>query len=219
MFMSADTMAYLVSLGLSGEQMVELVQRIAADAEAVSGPRKSNAERQARFRARKAEQEASVTNNVTCNATDNVTTPCPPSFPPRPPQTPTHTPGYILPARGVALAKPNGFARFWEAYPRKIGKGAAEKAYRAACAKIGGPDPPGVLLAALERVKATWREPEFIPHPSTWLNQSRWEDEPETQIAEGQNANRAPALQPKTVARLENYRRAFAGAQVAADSG
>ena len=36
-----------------------------------------------------------------------------------------------LPSKPPALtanAKPNGFARFWEAYPRKVGKGAAEKA-------------------------------------------------------------------------------------------
>jgi hypothetical protein len=27
-----------------------------------------------------------------------------------------------------------------------------------------------------------WKDPQFIPHPSTWLNERRWEDEPTTPI-------------------------------------
>jgi hypothetical protein len=79
----------------------------------------------------------------------------------------------------LPFAKPNGFDRFWEAYPRKTGKGGARKAFAKALLKIGGADPQAALMVALERVKPTWTEGRYIPHPATWLNDERWEDEPE----------------------------------------
>jgi len=35
------------------------------------------------------------------------------------------------------------------------------------------------LLAALAKHNASrqWNDPQFIPHPATWLNQHRWADE------------------------------------------
>jgi len=68
------------------------------------------------------------------------------------------------------------FARFWEAYPSKVGKGAAEKAF----AKIKpSPDLVAQMLDAVGWQAKTkqWQEG-FIPNPATWLNQRRWEDEP-----------------------------------------
>jgi hypothetical protein len=71
-----------------------------------------------------------------------------------------------------------GFDQFWAAYPRKVSKAAAEKAW----AKIA-PDAAqlAVILAAVEAHKASekWRKDagEFIPYPATWLNGRRWEDE------------------------------------------
>jgi hypothetical protein len=68
--------------------------------------------------------------------------------------------------------------RFWPAYPRKVGKANAMKAFL----KIG-PDVETVtrMLGAL-RVQTQsdqWRRDngQFIPHPATWLNGRRWEDE------------------------------------------
>jgi uncharacterized protein YdaU (DUF1376 family) len=73
-------------------------------------------------------------------------------------------------------ASPSGFAEFWAAYPKKIGKGAAEKAFKSA--RINGHMPD--LLAAIEAQKQSdqWRKDggQFIPNPATWLNQRRWED-------------------------------------------
>ena len=77
-------------------------------------------------------------------------------------------------------AKLKGFAAFWAAYPRKVGKRKAESAYTAAIGRAGGDDPGGTILAGLDRAKRSrdWRrEPEFIPHPTTWLNRDGWEDE------------------------------------------
>ncbi len=75
-------------------------------------------------------------------------------------------------------AKPDdGFAEFWAAYPRKIGRKAALKAWQHADDR----PPLADILAAIERAKASaaWRKDngQFIPHPSTWLNQGRWADE------------------------------------------
>lgn len=96
-----------------------------------------------------------------------------------------------------ARATDDGFERFWQAYPRKVGKLAARKAYAVAVRKVAGPDPPGLLIEAVERAKPFWTDPRFIPHPATWLNQGRWDDEPE------------PARTP----RQANLDRAFRAAQ------
>jgi hypothetical protein len=70
------------------------------------------------------------------------------------------------------------FARFYAVYPRKIGRKAAERAWGKALKD--GAD-PAVLVAAAQRFAAVraGQDPKFTPHPATWLNQGRWEDEPE----------------------------------------
>ena len=68
------------------------------------------------------------------------------------------------------------FERFWQAYPRKVGKQAARRAFARADVSLQR------LLEALEQQKADpqWQRENgrYIPHPVTWLNQGRWEDEP-----------------------------------------
>jgi hypothetical protein len=65
------------------------------------------------------------------------------------------------------------FEYFWEAYPEKIGKKSAFESYK----KCGQTN--DVLLGAIERQKYSdkWRNG-YIPNPTTWLNQGRWDDEP-----------------------------------------
>ena len=67
------------------------------------------------------------------------------------------------------------FETFWAAYPKKVGKGPAEAAW--ANAKLPELD---VILKAVHKAKHSndWIKDrgEYIPHPSTWLNQRRWED-------------------------------------------
>lgn len=71
------------------------------------------------------------------------------------------------------------FTEFWKYYPRKVGKNAAWRAWQ----KI---NPDSDLLATMLTVLA-WQSQQdawlrdggrFIPHPATWLNQGRWQDEP-----------------------------------------
>jgi len=75
-------------------------------------------------------------------------------------------------------ATPDGFAEFYSAYPKKVGRPAAEKAFRQA--KINGHLPD--VLDDIERRLSTgeWSidKRQFIPNPATYLNQRRWEDEP-----------------------------------------
>lgn len=71
------------------------------------------------------------------------------------------------------------FARFWTAYPRKEAKQTAIKAFE----RIKPDDATlDAMLSNIARSKesAQWQEDggRFIPHPATWLNQRRWEDEP-----------------------------------------
>lgn len=70
------------------------------------------------------------------------------------------------------------FDRFWKQYPKKVAKAAAEKAWRKLKATN---DLEATILRAIDAHKATekWQENggAFIPHPASWLNQRRWEDE------------------------------------------
>ena len=70
------------------------------------------------------------------------------------------------------------FDRFWKAYPKRKGKGAALKAFT----KLKVTDEMlETMLAAIEAQKKTaqWQKEggQYIPMPSTWLNQMRWEDD------------------------------------------
>lgn len=70
------------------------------------------------------------------------------------------------------------FYQFWNSYPRKTAKSVALKAWL----KLNpGEDLIITLMAALEVHKKNpdWEKEDgkFIPHPATWLNQKRWEDE------------------------------------------
>lgn len=69
------------------------------------------------------------------------------------------------------------FDRFYQMYPRKVGKGAAKKAFFLALKKSSAQK---IIDAALEYNRAcAGKDKKFIPHPSTWLNQERWDDEVE----------------------------------------
>ena len=70
------------------------------------------------------------------------------------------------------------FEKFWDVYPHKVGKKPAKLVW----GKIKPDD--GLLekiLSAVEKHKQSrqWQQKQFIPNPSTWLNQERWKDEVE----------------------------------------
>lgn len=71
----------------------------------------------------------------------------------------------------------NDFRLIWSAYPKKVGKIAAWRAWK----KTSKIRPPiEKVLFALEAWKKSeqWTKDggQFIPNPATWLNQGRWDD-------------------------------------------
>ncbi|MGW3166949.1 hypothetical protein ACWC9Q_29645 [Streptomyces sp. NPDC001142] len=72
------------------------------------------------------------------------------------------------------------FAEFWAAYPRKVAKGTARAAWAKALKR--GADPAQVIAAATRSAahhRTAQTETRYIPHPATWLNGERYDDEPE----------------------------------------
>jgi hypothetical protein len=71
------------------------------------------------------------------------------------------------------------FGEFWAAYPKKVGKIDARRAFD----KIKGmAELFPLIMAAVERNKTgnpQWRKDngQFIPQPATWLNRGGWDDE------------------------------------------
>lgn len=70
----------------------------------------------------------------------------------------------------------DGFASFWNAYPKKKGKEAAVKAW----AKVPA-DAHEFILASLAKQSQskewTKEEGQYIPLPATWINGKRWQDD------------------------------------------
>lgn len=84
------------------------------------------------------------------------------------------------------------FDQFWSSYPKKVGKQAALKAWK----KLRpNKDLYSKIMAAVESQKKSdqWKTENgrYIPNPTTWLNQGRWDDE----LPKG---NGRPALNSKT---------------------
>ncbi|WP_443696247.1 Pyocin large subunit-like protein [Pseudomonas sp.] len=70
------------------------------------------------------------------------------------------------------------FSRFWALYPNKVCKAAAVKAW----SKVKVTEEMFALITdglAKQVVSVGWTKDggQFIPHPSTWINGKRWEDE------------------------------------------
>jgi hypothetical protein len=67
------------------------------------------------------------------------------------------------------------FEDFWAAYPRRVGKGAARPAFAKATRKA---NPEAIIAAIKQQVAAgCFKDLTFCPHPATWLNNERWDDE------------------------------------------
>ncbi len=71
------------------------------------------------------------------------------------------------------------FHAFWNQYPRKVGKGAAQKVWK----RVAVDEPTVKKIAEAlkwQRTQPQWNREKgrFIPHAATWLNQKRYDDEP-----------------------------------------
>ena len=82
------------------------------------------------------------------------------------------------------------FSAFWSAYPRKVAKGAARRAWVTALRKSDA----ATITAAAKRVEDRG---EFTPHPASWLNAERWGD---ATPAPPSKPSDAPSSAPKAFA-------------------
>lgn len=74
---------------------------------------------------------------------------------------------------------PDGFPDFWAAYPRKVDKRTAEKAYRAAIKR--GATPEQLKSAAVSYAESQRNtEIRYVKHPSSWLNAGAYDNADET---------------------------------------
>jgi hypothetical protein len=94
--------------------------------------------------------------------------------------------------KSASRAKPKDltadFEGWWLQYPRKVSKGAAAKAYEKARKSATAED---LELGAMKYAGArTSEDPTYTKHPSTWLNNKCWLDEPEP--ARGANFGERP---------------------------
>lgn len=80
--------------------------------------------------------------------------------------------------RALAGSADADFDSWWAAYPRKVGKGAAKKAWKFA---LGKTDAATMISALANQIAGGTftTESRYVPHPATWLGAERWSDEVE----------------------------------------
>ena len=75
----------------------------------------------------------------------------------------------------------DNFGLFWQKYPRRVGKLAARREFE----KALNEDSFENIMAGLDAFRKNLPDdPQFIPHPKTWLHQGRWQDEYEGHVRE-----------------------------------
>ena len=87
---------------------------------------------------------------------------------------------------------PEGYQEtFWKQYPRKIGRKATFVKLKSI--RKSGEVTFARLMAGVKKIPIG--EAKFIPHPITWLNQGRWDDE--TEFINGKEDFSDPAWREK----------------------
>lgn len=68
----------------------------------------------------------------------------------------------------------NEFDRFWKSYPRKVGKQRCMRWF-----KLKKPGNVDGMIHTIEAFlnSGEWSDPQYVPHPFTWLNRGGWDDE------------------------------------------
>lgn len=87
------------------------------------------------------------------------------------------------------LCSDEDFEAFWRTCPRRVGKGAARKAYIAARKKTDADTLLRQMTLYCLLCQRRNRDPERICYPATWLNQERWLDEDTDAAGSGYRLN------------------------------
>jgi hypothetical protein len=72
------------------------------------------------------------------------------------------------------------FEEFWKAYPQRVGKERAFKAWGKSIKRIGGDRNAAasrIIGAAIDFAQSTVGRGDYCPHPSTWLNAGQYDDD------------------------------------------
>ena len=111
------------------------------------------------------------------------------------------------------MSREQEFNEFWESYPRKVARIAAMKAWNKKVSRLETP----AVMQGLHIWRLYWwhtqKDTEFIPHASTWINQERWREIPESGNGRvGQiNIGRGPELTPEQRQQVQRNRAARRG--------
>jgi hypothetical protein len=82
------------------------------------------------------------------------------------------------------------FEAFYAAYPKHVGRKAAEAAWKKA---IRSADPQAVIAGAKRYAdERAGQNPQYTKQPATWLNQGCWEDDPQPRPGQGHLGFRNP---------------------------
>ncbi len=107
------------------------------------------------------------------------------------------------PSKKKGIMAKGDFDLFWQHYPKKVSKGQARKTWDKIYKNI---PPTEILINKLQQLKLSslWIEDsgKYIPHPSTWLNNEGWEDEPQ---------EHRPDLMPKSISEAERLEERLRG--------
>jgi len=148
-----------------------------------SGKVRAAKARQKRTSARTKGGSSNLGSKREANVKSSLPSPSPSSSSKKPPKSPT---GDSLDS--VASPYSQAFVAWWELYPRKVGKLKAAKAYEAAVKLIKAErlcetsDAYKRLLDAVYAFANSDKgrgDRQFIPHPIKWLNEGRYDDDPE----------------------------------------
>ena len=171
-----DLLAAMRAAGCTPEQILAAIEHQAQiQAEKLKEHRAKRAEQKRNERARKADMSPNVAatdvlsqRQVECRSD----LPSLNGSPPTPYIRNIDTPPSLNPPINNRPRPLEGFDLFWSAYPRREGKGRAEKAWTKAV-RLASPEN---IVDAVHATK--WAdEKQFIPLPASWLNDRRWEDE------------------------------------------
>lgn len=165
------TIAMLKAAGLCAEQIVAVLEAQEADqAKIDEASRIKNRDRMRAVRA------ANKMNDIAQHAQPPQVSSSPPSSSPTPPITPTpspSSPSSSLRSDSIESDWPKDFReQFWNVYPRKVGKKTAIR--KLELVRRNGEIAWVPFLAAIARIDR--KDPQFIPHPATWLTQGRYLD-------------------------------------------
>lgn len=94
--------------------------------------------------------------------------------------------------------RPDPFDAFWAAYPRKVKKEDARRAWRTALRRA-----PADRIIAAAKDYPFRSDLQYVMYPATWLRSGAWEDDPAAVRPRRDNAGYGPSLRPS--ARPEDY--------------